>query len=111
MYSCSITAIAYDVMSTKDFYSIVQDAAKKKEEMGYDYTVYAFMNRVGSRKDNSTAKELIGDKLGIPVMDTVIKDLKIFTTPSLFESILDTKEGKNRFEEFYKEVIAKLNLE
>jgi len=99
-----------DVMSTKDFYSIVQDASNKKKEMGYEYTVFAFMNRVGSRKDNTTAKELLEDKLGIPVMNNVIKDLKIFTTPSLFESILDTKEGRNRFEPFYKEVISKLKI-
>jgi len=68
------------------------------------------MNRVGNRKDNVTAKELIGKKLDIPVLDNVVKDLKIFTTPSLFESVLDTKEGKRRFEAFYNEVVTKLKI-
>ena len=99
-----------DVMSTNDFYQIVLDASNKKQELKFDYKVFAFMNRVSSRKDNQTAKDLIGDKLEIPILDTVIKDLKLFTTPSLFESILDSKEGKNRFEAFYKEVITKLKI-
>lgn len=99
-----------DVMSTKDFYGIVQDAAKKKQELGFDYKVFAFMNRVSSRKDNQTAKALIGEQLGIPILDNVLKDLKLFTTPSLFESILESKEGKNRFQAFYDEVINKLNI-
>jgi len=100
----------FDVQSTKSFYNIVKDAQAKKEELGYDYTVYAFMNRVNSRTENKEAKELVKKHLEIPMLEENVKDLKLFTTPSLFESILDSKKGKERFEPFLNEVIKKLNI-
>ncbi len=100
----------FDVQSTKSFYNIVKDAEAKKKELDYDYTVYAFMNRVNTRSENSEARELVRSNLKIPMLEEEIRDLKLFTTPSLFESILDTKKGKERFEPFFNEVIKKLKI-
>ncbi len=38
-----------------------------------------------------------------PVMDNHLKDLKIFRNPSLSYSILETKDGKKRFQDFSNE--------
>lgn len=100
----------FDVMSTQSFYEIVKDAEAKKKELDYDYTIYAFMNRVNTRSDNYEAKEIVRSKLNIPMLDEEIRDLKLFTTPSLFASILDSKKGKERFEPFFNEVIKKLKI-
>lgn len=99
-----------DVMSTQAFYKIIQDAANKRKELGFPFTTFGFVNRETNLKDNQEAKELLNDVLKIPMLDTALRDLKIFKTPSLFQSLLETAEGRRRFEPFFKEVIKKLKL-
>lgn len=99
-----------DVMSTQKFYSIIKDAAAKREEYNLPFQAFGFVNRETNLKDNQEAKELLAGVLKIPMLDTALRDLKIFKTPSLFQSILDTTEGKRRFEPFFKETCKKLNL-
>ena len=100
-----------DVMSTQDFYRIIQDAAGKRKELGFPFTTYGFVNRETNLKDNQEARELLNDVLKIPMLNTALRDLKVFKTPSLFHSILETTEGRRRFEPFFKEVCKKINLE
>lgn len=99
-----------DVMSTQAFYKIIQDAANKRQELGFPFQAVGFVNRETNLKDNQEAKELLTDILKIPMLKTSLRDLKIFKTPSLFQSVLDTAEGKRRFEPFFKEVTKKFKL-
>ena len=55
------------------------------------------------------AKTMVS-KMGLPVLAANLKDLKLFTSPSLFESILDTAEGRRRFEPYFNEVCKKLKI-
>lgn len=99
-----------DVASTAEFYNLVEDAKIEKEKMDFSYTVYGFLNRESNRKDHQEAKTMLTSHLTMEMLDTSLRDLKLFTTPSLFESILDSKEGRTRFESFFKEVVQKLKL-
>ena len=99
-----------DILSTQKFYSIIKDAEAKRKELGFPFQVYAFLNRETNMKDNAEAKTLIEKRLKIPLLDNTLRDLKIFKTPSLYESILDTAEGKRRFQPFFEEVIKKFEI-
>jgi chromosome partitioning protein len=99
-----------DVMSTGKFFQVVKDAEMKKKELGFDYKIIGFLNKETNRKDNQHAKMILGQEGGIPMMKTTLRDLKLFTAPSLFDSLLDTKEGRERFEPFFNEVIEELEI-
>lgn len=99
-----------DVMSTQSFFKIIQDAANKRQELDFPFTSFGFVNRETNLKDNQEARDLLSNVLKIPMLDTALRDLKIFKTPSLFQSILATAEGKRRFEPFFNEVCKKLKL-
>jgi len=97
-------------MSTGKFFQVVKDAETKKRELGFEYQILGFLNKETNRKDNQYAKTMLSEQAGIDMMDATLRDLKLFTTPSLFDSILDTKEGRDRFEPFFNEVCKKLKL-
>lgn len=114
LYMCDAVLIpvigsTLDVLSTRTFVAYMQEAKEFREKLDFPFTYLGFINRDNRRTDNQTAKEMM-EGIGIPVMDASLKDLKLFTSPSLFESILDTAEGKRRFEPFFKEVCKKLKL-
>lgn len=98
-----------DVMSTGNFFQIVKEAEETKKELDFEFSIFGFINKENNRKDNTKAKEIL-EGAGIPMMDNSLRDLKLFTAPSCFESILDSKEGKKRFEPFFEEVIQKLKI-
>lgn len=115
LYYCDVILIPaigsrLDVMSTSRFFKIVQDAADKKKELGFDFKVLGFLNRETNRRDNQEAKEVLATNMNIPMMDASLRELKLFTSPSLFESILDTKEGRDRFEPFFNEFCKQLKI-
>lgn len=99
-----------DVMSTQKFWTIIQDAQNKRHELGFPFQAFGFINQESILKDNKDAKTLLNDVLKIPMLDSSLRDLKLFKTPSLFKSILDTAEGKRRFEPFFQETVKKLKL-
>lgn len=99
-----------DVSSTVDFYQIAKDAETVRKKNDMKCTVLGFINKENQRKDNQEAKGILAEQVGMPMLEATLRDLKLFTTPSLFESILDTSEGRRRFEPFFKEVIKKLKL-
>lgn len=99
-----------DVSSTVDFYKIAKDAETVRKKNDMDCQVMGFINKENQRKDNQEAKDILSEQVGMQMLAATLRDLKLFTTPSLFESILDTPEGKRRFEPFFKEICKKLNL-
>lgn len=99
-----------DVSSTVDFFKIAKDAEAIRKKNDMACTVLGFINKENQRKDNQEAKEILSEQVGMTMLDNSLRDLKLFTEPSLFESILDTKEGQRRFEGFFNEVVKKLKL-
>lgn len=99
-----------DVASTVDFYRIAKDAEMIRQKNDMSCHVFGFINKENQRKDNQEAKQILKQVIKMPMLNSTLRDLKLFTTPSLFESLLDSKEGKVRFEPFYKEVIEKLKI-
>lgn len=115
LYFCDVILIPaigsrLDVMSTSQFFNIIQDAQSKKEELGFDFQVLGFLNRETNRTDNKAAKAALHEVYKIPMMENALRELKLFTSPSLFECILDTKEGRERFKPFFNEFCEHLKI-
>ena len=98
-----------DVLSSQDFTEILDEAASDKKEMGDDFKYYGFINRRNQRKSNEVA-ETDMKKGGLKMFSNSLPDLKIFTHPSFYNSILDSAEGERRFTPFYKEFCRKFKL-
>lgn len=99
-----IVAGQFDALSTNDFLKVVQEIAEYKNEKNIPFTYYGFLNRRNQRKDNERAVQFM-QGIGLPMFKESLGDLKIFTTPSTYESMLSSAEGKKRFEAFYKEFL------
>lgn len=98
-----------DLYSTIEFLNIVEEAAKDKQEMGEELKYYGFINRRNLRKFNDEA-ELIMRKNKLKMFKNSLHDLRIFTNPSFYTSILETAEGERRFSDFYKEFCRKFKI-
>lgn len=98
-----------DVLSTLDFLHLVKEIESDKKELGFNYTVYGFINRRNRRKDNEYAENLLIES-GLSMFDNSLPDIKLFTNPSLYSSILDTKEGRERFKPFFNEFLKKYKI-
>lgn len=104
-----VVAGQFDALSTKDFLDTIRELANWKREKGFDFLYYGFLNRKNARKDNEKAVQFMS-RLGLEMMEHPLKDLKIFTLPSTYDSILKTKEGQNRFKGFFSEFLKKYDI-
>lgn len=114
LYNCDAILVPIignevDVLSSIDFVNIIQEAVDDKKSMGEDMRFYGFINRRNQRKSNELAEKQM-KKAGLKMFKNSLPDLKIFTTPSFFHSIMSNTEGKRRFEDFYAEAKRKLKL-
>jgi len=114
LYNCDsilipIVGNEVDVLSSMDFVSIIEEAAKEKEDMGDHLNYYGFINRRNQRKSNEEAEQNMKDR-GLKMFKESLPDLKIFTTPSFYKTPLDSAEGVRRFEPFYKEFCRKFKF-
>ncbi|MEL6865184.1 MAG: ParA family protein [Bacteroidota bacterium] len=98
-----------DVLSTLEFTNIVEDTASYKAEMGEEFKYYGFINRRNLRKSNEEAEKAM-KKRKVKMFKNSLSDLKILTRPSFYQSIMDTAEGKRRFELFFKEFVRKFKV-
>ena len=114
LYNCDAILIPIvgnevDVLSSMDFVSIIEEAAKEKEDMGDYMNYYGFINRRNQRKSNEEAENNM-KKRGLKMFKESLPDLKIFTTPSFYKSALDSAESQRRFEPFFKEFCRKFKF-
>ncbi len=114
LYNCDsilmpIVGSEVDVLSSLDFLAIVEEAAQFKEEVGEKLTYYGFINRRNLRKTNELAEEAM-QKQGLKMFKNSLSDLKIYTLPSFFTSVMETAEGRRRFEDFFKEFCRKYKI-
>ena len=98
-----------DVLATQEFLSVIEECREFKQEMKEDFTAYGFINRRNLRKSNAEAESTL-KKAGLKMFSNSLSDLRIFTSPSVFQSPLQTAEGQRRFEAFYREFCRKFKV-
>lgn len=114
LYNCDsifvpVVGSEVDVLSTKDFVNILDEAKEYKKEMDMDLKIYGFINRRNLRKSNEIAETAM-KKRGLKMFKHSLSDLKIFTNPSFYSSILEYAEGERRFGDFFKEFLRKFKI-
>lgn len=114
LYNCEgilipIIGSEVDVLSSMDFVSILEEASNEKQDMGEDLKYWGFINRRNQRKSNETAEDNMKER-GLKMFKNSLADIRIFTEPSFFKSIMDTAEGERRFGPFFKEYCRKFKF-
>jgi len=114
LYNCDsilvpIIGSEVDVLSSFDFLSVLEEASNDKQDMDETLRYFGFINRRNQRKSNAEAEDSM-KKEGMKMFTNSLSDLKIFTSPSFYSSILDNKEGERRFKPFYDEFKKKFKL-
>lgn len=98
-----------DVLSTKAFLKVIEAMAEYKKGNNIPFRYYGFINRFSTRKDNEHAMGFLG-KIGLPMFKEPLKDLKIFGSPSVYFSVLETAEGERRFRLFLEEFCKRFKI-
>lgn len=98
-----------DVLSSLDFLKLLKRIREFEQKQGYDLNFHGFINRRNQRSENREAEEVLREQ-GLPMFDSSLSDLKILTYPSFYTSIMDTKEGRRRFEPFFNEFCTKFKI-
>ncbi len=93
-----------EALSTRDFVKTLKGIEEFKKERNIQFNYLGFLNKRNRRKENEEAIEFMKAE-GVSMMNNSLSDVKLFTTPSVYESILDSKEGKERFKPFFKEFL------
>ena len=96
-----------EVLSIIDFINALQTLSDYKEKNNIGFNFFGVMNRVTRRSENNETKQILESR-GLPMFDSSLSDVKLFTNPSVYNCILDTKEGKRRFTDFYNEFKSKI---
>jgi len=114
LYNCDSVLVPVvgnevDVLSSQDFSNILEEASNDKKELGDDFRYYGFINRRNQRKSNEVAEKSM-KKGGLKMFKHSLSDLKIFTHPSFYKSIMESAEGERRFIDFYKEFCRKFKV-
>lgn len=98
-----------DAISTREFLKLVEGIAEYKRDNGIPFSYFGFINRMNTRKDNEQAVAFLSS-VGLPMFSATLNDLKVFTAPSVYFSILATAEGERRFRPFYDEFRIKFKI-
>ncbi len=114
LYNCDAVLVPVvgnevDVLSSQDFSVLLAEAANDKEDMGDSFSYYGFINRRNQRKSNELAEKEMKEG-GMKMFKNSLPDLKIFTHPSFYKSIMESAEGERRFEGFFKEFCRKFKI-
>jgi len=114
LYNCDgilvpVIGSGVDAIATEEFLEILEECKSFKAEMDEELLCYGFINRRNLRKSNAETETDL-KRAGLKMFSHSLSDLRIFTTPSLFESPLMSAEGNRRFEPFYKEFCRKFKV-
>ena len=114
LYNCDsilmpVVGNEVDVLSSLDFLKIVEEAAEFKQEVGEKLLYYGFINRRNLRKTNELAEAAMQQN-NLKMFNNSLADLKIYTLPSFYTSIMETAEGERRFSDFFNEFCRKYKL-
>ena len=104
-----IVAGELEALSTINFVKLVQELAERKKSRGLDFTYYGFLNKKNQRKENREAIEFMKG-LNVPMFESALSDVKALARPYTYESVMDSSQGRERFEPFFNEFIEKFEL-
>lgn len=93
-----------EALSTKDFIKTLKGIESFKKEREIPFNYIGFLNKKNRRKENDEAIDFMKSE-GVKMMKNTLSDVKLFTTPSVYENIMDSKEGRDRFQPFFNEFI------
>ena len=96
-------------LSTIEFVKLIQEIGRYKAEKDFSFSYYGFLNKRNRRSENDQAVEFM-KKLGLPMFDTSLSDVKALTRPFTFDSVMSTAEGKRRFSPFFNEFTKKFKV-
>lgn len=100
-----------DNMSTHTFVKILKNIQAYKREKGARFDVAAFASMTGQRPTDDRASREFMQTLGIPVLESELRNLREFAEPFTFESLLEKgSRERERFEPFFQEVTEFFNL-
>lgn len=115
MYLCDclllpIVPSQLTVLSTDSFLKVAKDVVKRKKDvLDADTTLYGFLALANRRNYTNETKTFFESK-GLNMFDSRIDNVKIFSSITLSDSIMESSEGRKRFEPFYKEFLTKFNI-
>jgi len=98
-----------DLLSTIDFLKILEQVKVDRKELDLSFSYSTFINRMNRRTENSMVENYLKSQK-VKAMENNLQDLKLFTITSLTNSILDTKEGQRRFNDFFTEACKQLKI-
>ena len=96
-------------LSTIDFIKLVQGIDEYKTSKDFSFSYYGFLNKKNRRKENGEAVVFMKE-LGVPMFDNSLSDVKDLSKPYTYESVMDSKKSRERFEPFFKEFLKKAKL-
>lgn len=98
-----------DNLSTLTFIKMLKEIRDYKKEKGQEYHFAAFISLSGQRPTDDENTKTFVKSLEIPYLQHELKNLREFSYPQTFESLLDEKKSAKKFEPFYKEVLDFIN--
>ncbi|MBI1227778.1 MAG: AAA family ATPase [Bacteroidetes bacterium] len=96
-------------LSTIEFIKLVKGIDEYKSEKGFSFTYWGFLNKRNQRSENDEAVAFM-KKLGVPMFENSLSDVKALSKPFTYESVLDNAEGERRFGPFFKEFLKKFKF-
>lgn len=95
-----------DTLSTIKFVEKVKEIEKRKKERGRLYKYAGFLSMTGKRPTDDRDARQFAEGLSIHMMEHELQNLREFTRPYTYESLLDIGPAeKKRFAPFFKEVL------
>lgn len=104
-----IVAGELEALSTQKFVKLLEELAINKKEKGYDFSYFGFLNKRNLRKENAEAIEFMKE-MNVPMLENSLSDVKALSRSFTFESIMASKEGRERFEPLFNEFVSKFEL-
>jgi chromosome partitioning protein len=104
-----VVAGELEALSTTKFVQLVQEIASNKKSKNLDFSYFGFLNKRNQRKENGEAVEFMKG-LGVPMFEESLADVKALARPYTFETVIDSADGKSRFEPFFTEFVRKFEL-
>jgi len=96
-------------LSTLDFIKLIQGVCTYKEQKGFSFNYFGFLNKKNQRSENAQAVEFMKQRK-VPMFKNALSDVKALSKPFTYESVLESKEGQRRFEPFFKEFCKKFGI-
>jgi len=100
-----------DNMSTLEFVKILKRIEERKMAKNRPFQIGAFQNMTGRVPTEDIATKEFMEHLGVHIFKNQIKNLKRFSAPYTYDSLLATKATRELFEPFYLEFVKFFKLD